>query len=85
MDTIDLRITRAGWARAKEDFGRDTAVRRPPSVRTGSGRGPGGIDTDSAAGVSAQHLSASSIAPDPSAPTAQFFKPTLRVKGNAGH
>ena len=33
---IDLRITRTGWARAKEDYGRDTAVR-------------GGIDTDSAA------------------------------------
>ena len=40
---IDLRITRTGWARAKEDYGRDTAVR-------------GGIDTDSAAGVSAETL-----------------------------
>ena len=42
---IDLWITRTGWARAKEDYGRDTAVR-------------GGIDTDSAAGVSAETLPA---------------------------
>jgi Luciferase len=30
---IDLRITRAGWARAREDFGHDAAVRRDPSRR----------------------------------------------------
>jgi Family of unknown function (DUF5519) len=30
---IDLRITRAGWARVREDFGHDAAVRRDPSRR----------------------------------------------------
>lgn len=30
---IDLRITRAGWARVREDFGADAAVRRDPSRR----------------------------------------------------
>jgi hypothetical protein len=30
---IDLRITRAGWSRVREDFGDDPAVRRDPSRR----------------------------------------------------
>ena len=30
---IDLRITREGWSRVREDFGDDPAVRRDPSRR----------------------------------------------------
>jgi hypothetical protein len=30
---IDLRITRAGWSRARTDFGADPAVRRDPARR----------------------------------------------------
>jgi hypothetical protein len=30
---VDLRITRAGWAQAREEFGSDPAVRRDPSRR----------------------------------------------------
>jgi hypothetical protein len=30
---IDLRITRAGWARVREDFGRDAAVHHDPARR----------------------------------------------------
>jgi hypothetical protein len=30
---IDLRITRAGWSRAKPDFSREPAVQRDPSRR----------------------------------------------------
>ena len=30
---IDLRITRAGWSRAREEFGQDAAVQRDPARR----------------------------------------------------
>ena len=30
---IDLRITRQGWSRARDDYGDDPAVRRDPSRR----------------------------------------------------
>jgi hypothetical protein len=30
---IDLRITRAGWSRARKEFGRDAAVQRDPARR----------------------------------------------------
>lgn len=30
---IDLRITRSGWARAREEFGRDAAVQHDPARR----------------------------------------------------